>query len=244
MFYVTGDTHGNQTQWMTSMDKFLKKGDTIIVVGDFGIGFFDGRHWPEDMFFDYLSEKPYTVLFIDGNHENFDKLNSYPVSEWHGGKVHLVRKNIIHLMRGEVYEIDGEKMFVMGGGYSLDKVRRVEGETWWKEELPNDEEYENARKNLEKHNYQVDYVITHTAPINTVEYMIRLGVGPTSPIADEYNLTTFLQWVSDKIFYKKWYFGHFHTDKELLRNQYVVLDTVRDLKTGNAERMRKLNSFG
>ena len=74
--------------------------------------------------------------------------------------------------------------------------------------------------------------------------MIRLGVGPTSPIADEYNLTTFLQWVSDKIIYKKWYFGHFHTDKELWRNQYVVLDTVRDLKTGNAERTRKLNSFG
>ena len=42
MYYVTGDTHGNQTQWMTSMDKFLKKGDTIIVVGDFGIGFFGG----------------------------------------------------------------------------------------------------------------------------------------------------------------------------------------------------------
>ena len=118
MFYVTGDTHGNQTQWMTSMDKFLKKGDTIIVVGDFGIGFFDGRHWPEDMFFDYLSEKPYTVLFIDGNHENHDRLNEMPVTEWHGGKVHKVRPSVIHLMRGQVFDIDGVSVFTFGGTIS------------------------------------------------------------------------------------------------------------------------------
>ena len=47
------------------------------------------------------------MLFIDGNHENFDKLNSYPVETWCGGKVHKIRNNVIHLMCGEVYCIEG-----------------------------------------------------------------------------------------------------------------------------------------
>lgn len=64
------------------------------------------------------------MLFIDGNHENFDKLYSYPVETWYGGKVHKI---VIHLMRGEVYSIEGSSIFVMDGGYSIDKYRRTEG---------------------------------------------------------------------------------------------------------------------
>lgn len=130
MIYVTGDTHGNQILWDACITSFLKPGDTIIVLGDFGIGFFDGKYWPEEMFFDYLAEQPYTVLFVDANHENFDKLNAYEVSEWNGGRVHRIRPNVIHLMRGEIYEIDGKKVFTFGGGYSLDRDFRVPGKTW------------------------------------------------------------------------------------------------------------------
>lgn len=43
-----------------------------------------------------------TILFADGNHEQFDALNSYSVDEWNGGKVHIIEPGIIHLMRGQV----------------------------------------------------------------------------------------------------------------------------------------------
>ena len=57
----------------------------------------------------------FTTLFVDGNHENFDRLYSYPIIEWHGGKVHKINSSIFHLMRGEIYEIDNKKIFAFGG---------------------------------------------------------------------------------------------------------------------------------
>lgn len=114
------------------------------------------------------------MLFIDGNHENFDKLNSSPVKIWSGGKVHKIRSNVIHLMRGEVYCIEGNTIFVMGGGYSIDKYRRTEGVFWWSQEMPSEEEYHNGIMNLEKVGNHVEYIITHTAPSETVYYLSTL----------------------------------------------------------------------
>ena len=109
MIYITGDTHGNQVMWDTCITPLLKKGDMIIVPGDFGIGFFNGKYWSEELFFDYIAGQEYMVLFCDGNHENFDKLNDYEISDWNGGKVHRICRNLIHLMRGEVYMLEGKK---------------------------------------------------------------------------------------------------------------------------------------
>lgn len=165
MIFITGDTHGNQYKWVEQIEPILSPTDIILVCGDFGVGFWNGRYWSEETFYDFLSEQEYTVLFIDGNHENFDKLNSYPVETWCGGKVHKIRNNnVIHLMRGEVYCIEGNTIFVMGGGYSIDKYRRTEGVSWWPQEMPSEEEYHNAIMNLEKVGNHVDYIITHTAP--------------------------------------------------------------------------------
>ncbi len=238
MYYVTGDTHGNQMLWDICITGFLKPGDTIIVTGDFGIGFFKGRYWSEEKFFDYLAEQEYTVLFCDGNHENFEKLNQYEALEWNGGKVHFIRKNVIHLMRGEIYEIDGKRIWTFGGGYSLDKEFRVPGISWWQEEMPSIAEYDYAMENLEKHGYQVDYILTHTASICAIEYMSHLGEQIKNNVKEERVLNHFLQWVEENVGYQKWYFGHFHIDRELWRRQHVVYDAIRELRTGEIVRMR------
>lgn len=237
-FCITGDTHGNQMLWDVCINSFLKPGDTITVLGDFGVGFFDGRYWTEEMFYDYLEEQPYMVLFCDGNHENFEKLKNYDICDWNGGKVRFIRKNVIHLLRGEVYEIAGKKIFVFGGGYSIDKDFRIPGKSWWAEEMPCDAEYENATKNLAACGYKVDYIFTHTAPANTVEYMSRMNMGIKNTVTEEAPLTGFLQWVEEKTEYRKWYFGHFHIDRELWKNQIAVLDAIRDLETGEILKMR------
>ena len=59
---------------------------------------------------------PFTVLFVSGNHENFDLLKVLPTEEWHGGKVQFIRPHVIHLLRGQVFEIEGYTFFTMGGG--------------------------------------------------------------------------------------------------------------------------------
>ena len=107
---------------------------------------------------------PYTVLFIDGNHENYDMLAEYSVSSWNGGKVQFISDSIIHLMRGQVYSIEGNTFFTFGGALSYDKDRRSPHESWWPQEIPTFEEYEEALENLSKVNNTVDYVITHDCP--------------------------------------------------------------------------------
>jgi hypothetical protein len=237
MIFLTGDTHGNQYKWVEQIESILTPSDIILVCGDFGVGFWDGRYWSEELFYDFISGQEYTVLFIDGNHENFNKLNSYPVEVWCGGKVHKLRHNLIHLMRGEVYSIEGNSIFVMGGGYSIDKYLRTEGESWWSQEMPSEEEYKNAVANLEKVNNQVDFIITHTAPSETVYYLSTLrSLGIKNNVTEELPLTMFLDEIQQKVTYRYWYFGHFHVDVELWRNQIAVLSSVRELSTGKIVR--------
>lgn len=233
MYYITGDTHGNQYKWVEQIEPVLSPGDTVIVCGDFGIGFWNGRYWSEETFFDFISQQEYTVLFVDGNHENFNKLEGYPVELWNGGRVHKLRHNLIHLMRGEVYQIEDMTLFTFGGGYSIDKERRQENVSWWPQEMPVKEEYDNAWENLKRVNHQVDFIITHTAPSESVYYLStnpRLRI--KRDVVDELPLNAFLDEVQRKVTYGHWYFGHFHVDVSLWREQTALLSSIRELKTG------------
>lgn len=237
MIYTVGDLHANQLTWAQQVERVLKPGDTLIVCGDFGVGFWNGRYWSEETFYDHIAEQEYTVLFVDGNHENFTKLEAYPVEQWNGGRVHRLRPNLIHLMRGEVYTIEGTRIFTFGGGYSLDRYRRRENETWWAREMPSEEEYANGLANLEKVGFAVDFILTHTAPGDTVYYMTRLPrLGIKGDVFEEMPLTGYLDEIRRRTTYRRWYFGHFHVDEELWRDQVAQLCTVRELETGSIVR--------
>lgn len=89
------------------------KDDYIIICGGFG-GVWDGRP-RERCWLDWLEAKPFNTRFVSGNHDNYDLLAECPVQEWHGGRVQFIRPSIIHLMRGQVYEIEGKRFFTMVG---------------------------------------------------------------------------------------------------------------------------------
>ena len=230
---IFGDPHGRpDVVWEVIQN--TQTGSINICLGDFGIGFYD-CYCSEEKFFDYIAEQDTTILFIDGNHENFSKLNSLPVSTWNGGKVHMIRHNLIHLMRGEVYDIDGKRFFTFGGGYSLDRERRTEGVDWWPEENIQEEDRKNAEKNLNECNHKVDYCITHTAPIDTVGRLAYNHPGVINKkVMEEFEMTNYLQLIADTTEFSKWYFGHFHVDDERLwQNQYAVMYDVREIETGD-----------
>jgi hypothetical protein len=139
MIYITGDTHGmedwekiNTTNF--PIQKGLTKNDYLIITGDFG-GVWDGEEQDRYILKSY-DQRPFTTLFIDGNHENHDLLDKYPVEKWNGGKIHRISDSVIHLMRGQVFELDGVKIFAMGGAESTDKMYRREGISWWSREMP------------------------------------------------------------------------------------------------------------
>ena len=105
--YVTGDCHGSFSRFDTKnfkQQKDMDKEDYVIICGDFGgIWSTDAENRQDKYWLEWLENKSFTTLFVDGNHENFDRLNSYPIEVWNGGKVHKIKSSIIHLMRGQVF---------------------------------------------------------------------------------------------------------------------------------------------
>ena len=138
MLYVTGDTHGDYERFTSSALKKLKKGDTLFICGDFGF-IWDGSKNEEKML-KKIGKLKYNVCFIDGTHENFERLRSYEVSEFKGGKVHHITGNLYHLMRGQVYDFDGVSVFAMGGGESPDIDIRSDLNSWSGDEIPTEAE--------------------------------------------------------------------------------------------------------
>ncbi len=207
MIYITGDTHGEKERFTTEyipFEKELTSEDVLIVCGDFGFIFTCDKE--EEKVLHELSKKPYTICFVDGNHENFHAIFDYPEEHWCGGRIHRIRKNIIHLMRGQVFEIQGKKIFTFGGAYSLDRCLRTLNETYWLEELPDNYQFKEATDSLRKHNNKVDIILTHTAPVIMIHSM------KAYPDAHDLELTGFLDWIYHEVEFSNWYFGHWHQD--------------------------------
>lgn len=221
MIYITGDTHIPHDIHKLSTSKFpeqnnLTKNDYLIVCGDFG-GVWDNSN-KEKYWLKWLNNKNFTILFVDGNHENFDILNSYPVDIWNGGKVHKISDSIIHLMRGQIFLIDDKKVFTMGGALSHDKMYRKEGKSWWSDEVPNDSEYQEALNNLDKHGWKVDLVITHCTS-DSIQNEIAFWY-------EHDKITNFFEIVRQDLDYKRWYFGHYHIDKNITNKDICLYDRV------------------
>lgn len=197
MIYITGDVHGNVDRLFQSD---LTENDYLIVLGDFGCIWETDRS--DEYKLNYLSELPYKILFLDGNHENFYRLkNDFAVEKWNGGLIHKVRKNVYHLMRAQKFEIEGKTFFVMGGATSIDKEIRTENKTWWKEEIPTDDEWDCARKNFVGY---ADYILTHCLPTSVVKKFIF-------PELEKDAVGDKMEWMIN-LDYNKWYFGHYHFD--------------------------------
>lgn len=197
MIFITGDTHGyfkSRFNTKNFPEQYsMTKNDYVIIVGDFG-GIWDARgetkeekHW-----LDWFDTRRYTLLFIDGNHENFDRLYNYPVIHWHGGYVHQIRNSVYHLMRGQVYNLCGKTVFTFGGARSSDVAGgifesrkdprllankkwlhrnnvnyRINHESWWAQEMPTESEMQLGMKNLADHGLYADLVLTHCCANST-----------------------------------------------------------------------------
>lgn len=238
--YVTGDIHGNPSRLSTDIfpeQKEMTKDDFVIVLGDFGLVWdYKGESKNEKYWLDWLENKPFTTLYLDGNHECFSRLNSYPVKRFCGGNVNFIRPSVIHLKRGQVFNLQGKKFFTFGGAKSHDisdgilepgdkrikewdkdynKMFRVNGVSWWREEMPSQEEMDEGICNLQKENNKVDYILTHCPPTSVLKQM-------NNNYGSDY-LTDYLQAIKENIKYKKWLFGHMHVNENYQWDKAVCL---------------------
>lgn len=249
MIYITGDCHGEWERFSSRNfpeQKKMSREDFVIVCGDFGLWDNDNS---EQWGLRWLENKPFTLLFVDGNHENFDRLYSdeFEVVDFHGGKAHQIRKNIYHLMRGHIFDLCGRKFFAFGGARSHDiedgildardfeneadfkrkcrqmnkanKAYRINHQSWWAQEMPSAEERAFGVQTLAQNQNKVDFIITHCCPQHII----------SKHFADFYKpdeLTAYFDMLADTVQFDKWFFGHYHDNKNISQKYLLLYEQI------------------
>lgn len=206
--YITGDVHNTIDIKKFNMKNFpeqknLTKNDYVIILGDFGFPWYNPENKEDEYWLNWFDNKNFTTLVIDGNHENFNALNSYPIINFKGAKCHKLRNSIYHIMRGEIININNINFLCMGGAISIDRFYRKENISWWKEEEPTYKEWEKAFMNLNK----ADIILTHDGPFDVIKQIKSIEKNSVNTIFNrllEFNINA-----------KKWYFAHHHINEKI-----------------------------
>lgn len=181
---LIGDLHGKYRRYheiIREKDRF----PYTIQLGDFG--------------FDYETLKnvdPKNHVFIGGNHENYDKVESVP--------------NYLGDF-GHMNDFNGLDFFYYRGAYSIDIKYRTIGIDWWAQEQVNIEGFMKARELYRS--IKPDVVLTHDCPETIAPYLLPPG-------SQIYQNTT--GWALQELFNihqpKIWRFGHFHKSWQMTIN--------------------------
>ncbi len=209
---LLGDIHGD----FQTIVNFARKKDSpepnhLIQVGDFGAGFSSG--FLSDM--EYLNQEllnaNITLYVIRGNHDNPKYFNGE--YQW---------SNLKLLKDYSLLVIEDKRILFVGGAISIDRLRRKENVSWWRDEVFN------FNKELLESFEGVDIVITHNAPNFVFPYTFNHIV--MSFAAYDLNLLNDLTFererfnemyeiLINKNNIKHWFYGHFHTTRsEIYQN--------------------------
>jgi len=227
MIFVCGDTHRkthleklNFKNWPQGRE--LTKDDYLIVLGDFGLVWFMERTKDDSRLENWFASRPWTTLFIDGNHENFDRLFSdeFPEITMFESRVKKILDSIFYLQRGHIYNISGKTFFTFGGGESVDKLLRLTNVSWWSQELPNYSEIDLAIDVLKLHEKKIDFILTHVCSEYAFNELMKLTDFSYKKDVDR-TLRSFFTWIENNIDYKQWHFGHYHNDFQIDNKHFL-----------------------
>lgn len=223
--YLTGDRHGKlQDIELFCQKKNTSREDVLIILGDSGINYLgDLRDRGKKIF---LSNLPITILAVHGNHEaRPSSLPDYKEILWQNGTVYAEEEfpNLLFAKDGEIYDLCGQKCIALGGAYSIDKYMRIAyGWRWYPDEQPSDEIKQFAEEQLQKHDWNVDFVLSHTAPLKYEPVETFLSGIDQSRV--DKSTEEWLNKIEDRLTYRKWFCGHYHTQKEVDRLRFMYED--------------------
>lgn len=209
--FITGDTHRD----FGRIFEFCEENDTsyediMIILGDAGINYYLNQRDADLK--EYLSDCPITLFCIHGNHEERPfMIDSYEEKLWHGGIVYYEEAypNLLFAKDGEIYDFDGKKAIAIGGAYSVDRFTR---DIWFDTEQPTEEIKNYVEQQLEKANWQVDYVFSHTAP-EQYEPTWAFIPGLNQSFVDK-STEEWLDGIERRLNYECWYCGHYHVESQ------------------------------
>lgn len=228
--FLTGDTHCAFRRIGAFCEKMrADKEDILIILGDAGVnydGYVKDRSKKE-----YLQSLPITIFCIHGNHEmRASALEYYSEVQWHGGTVYWEAEypNLFFAKDGEIYNFNGMKTIVIGGAYSIDKMYRLTYRLgWWPDEQPSEEIKAYVEQQLERMNWEVDIVLSHTASLKyePVEAFLK---GIDQSLVDK-TTETWLDKLEEKLTYQKWYLGHYHIEKKVNDKVEILFENYQEL---------------
>lgn len=222
MILITGDTHGDFSRFQQPAVKKLKKEDALIICGDFGF-VWDGSK-KEQQLLKKIGRRRHDTLFVEGCRDNYDLLKNYPVVDYHGGQARQISGRLYQLLRGEIYELGGRKVFAFGGGYSDEEWLDVGHSSgmWWSEEQPSEEEMSRGLAHLRMAGGHVDLIVSHDAPAS-IRRFIRIDDNEVSA------LHAYLDQVAKSCSFDRWFFGHYHLDKVVPPRFIAVFQSVQQV---------------
>lgn len=216
MIYITGDTHRDFSR-LYGLEMTSK--DILIILGDVGINYCLND---EDIKLkEFLKKLKVRLFCIQGNHEERpENISSYHEVEMFGGKVYIEDDypNLIFAKNGETYNVDGKSILVIGGAYSVDKeYRLLYGYKWFKDEQLSQYEMNNI---LDKYSGKnIDIILSHTCPYKYEPREVFMAGLDQSKV--DKTMEHFLDEVEENVNYKKWYCGHYHTEKQIDKLEFM-----------------------
>jgi len=224
MVYLTGDTHRDFKLAATFCDTVQStKNDVLIILGDAGINYFGGEK--DRALKRQLAELPITLFCVHGNHERRPETIGYSETVWHGGAVYWEPDfpGLLFAKDGEVYDFAGKRCIAIGGAYSVDKPLRLsEGWGWWPDEQPSAEIKARVERRLEMENWTIDIVLSHSCPL---KYEPReMFIGGINQSGVDKSTEVWLDAIEDRLKYRRWYCGHYHTDKTIDKLRFMFND--------------------
>lgn len=203
-----------------------------------------------------LDEMGYTGRYVISDFGISINSNALPEEEWNGGHVHKVRENVIHLMRGEIFHLNGKSVYVFGGARSHDisgiaDKKALEKDYAFAILQPDDPllqeklqllDHYGASTRIEEVNWWRAEMPTKSEMEHGLQNLRKHGKqvdfifshdGPASDVAILGGgaltidpLNQYLDKVKQEAVYKKWFFGHHHRNMPLTDKDSVIYENI------------------
>lgn len=262
--WFTGDIHGNIETLVWEIKERKRLRDCAVVVcGDIGLGFESPFHMYNRFrkLDDRLRELGVTIYMYRGNHDDPDYFNREYV-ETEGERTYRyysMSDRIKTVSDYTVIRTPRHGILCVGGAVSIDRVKRIEGISYWPDENVK-ECPEGFLKMLKEKHIEIDVLATHTAPLaafpidvdrhNQGRFIESWSQYDNSLKFDNYNERLSLMDLGSSLIKEGhplnyWIYGHFHQGYKMVAPvegrevKFIALDQCRVSKVHDKINNRK-----
>lgn len=229
---VLGDVHG--IDWIVTEsirktvdycnDNNIQQPEVLVQVGDF----WSYSHKQLKTISYTAKKNNMNIVFIPGNHEDWDKLD-----EWSTSDITMIKDNVYYAPIGSSALIYNKKVLFVGGAVSPDKNNRTPGYDWYPQESISMKQYDTIMNTIDNN---IDIIISHDSPLDVSTPVHFIVTNDKINKECLYN-RELLKNITDKTQAELLIHGHYHNYYELMvdNNDYQkkVIGVNKEKKPGS-----------